>query len=150
MGHNPNSTPKEPHAQTAGAVLRRRRPAAGRRPSKDDFNRRISASVQKTKDLLGSAPYQVMSATALVRFWTLVSCTPYFLDERRAGLERPGEHLAGGDVRRAIQSEHQRNFLAWVEDQFRSGVTTGQLGARLAAQKCKDSGHLKFLITPSG
>jgi len=53
------------------------------------------------KDLLGSDHYQVMSATAIVRFWTLVSCLAYFLDEQRATLqaERPGEHVTWGDVR---------------------------------------------------
>ena len=53
------------------------------------------------KDLLGSDHYQVMSATAIVRFWTLVSCLAYFLDKQRATLqaERPGEHVTWGDVR---------------------------------------------------
>ena len=87
------------------------------------------------KDLLGSDHYQVMSATAIVRFWTLVSCLAYFLDKQRATLqaERPGEHVTWGDVRRAIQAEHQRNFLLWLEDQFRSGIAAGQLCTRLAA-----------------
>jgi hypothetical protein len=85
------------------------------------------------KDLLGSDHYQVMSATAIVRFWTLVSCLAYFLDKQRASLqaERPEEHITWGDVRRAIQAEHQRNLLVWLEDQFRSGITAGQLCARL-------------------
>jgi hypothetical protein len=66
-----------------------------------------------------------MSATAIVRFWTLVSCLAYFLDKQRARLqaERPQEHITWGDVRRAIQAEHQRNLLLWFQDQFRVGVT---------------------------
>ncbi len=39
------------------------------------------------KDLLGADHYQVMKATAVVRFWTLVSCLAYFLDEQRALLQ---------------------------------------------------------------
>ena len=95
----------------------------------------IETLFEDYKDLLGSDHYQVMSATAIVRFWTLVSCLAYFLDKQRASLqaERPGEHITWGDARRAIQSEHQRNLLVWLADQFRSGVTAGQLYARLAA-----------------
>lgn len=95
----------------------------------------IETLFEDYKDLLGSDHYQLMSATAIVRFWTLVSCLAYFLDKQRASLqaERPEEHITWGDARRAIQAEHQRNLLAWFEDQFRSGVTAGQLCARLAA-----------------
>jgi len=95
----------------------------------------IETLFEDYKDLLGSDHYQVMSATAIVRFWTLVACLAYFLDKQRASLqaERPGEHITWGDARRAIQAEHQRNLLVWLEDQFRSGVTAGQLCARLAA-----------------
>ena len=95
----------------------------------------IETLFEDYKGLLGSDHYQVMSATAIVRFWTLVSCLACFLDKQRAGLqaERSGEHLTWGDARRAIQDEHQRNLLVWFEDQFRSGITAGQLCARLAA-----------------
>ncbi|MGC9025789.1 MAG: transposase [Chloroflexia bacterium] len=92
----------------------------------------IETLFEDYKDLLGS---DHLSATAIVRFWTLVSCLAYFLDKQRASLqaERPGEHVTWGDARRAIQAEHQRNLLVWLEDQFRSGVTAGQLCACLAA-----------------
>jgi len=95
----------------------------------------IETLFEDYKDLLGSDHYQVMSATAIVRFWTLVACLAYFLDKKRAALqaERPGEHVTWGDARRAIQAEHQRNLLLWLEDQFRSGVTAKQLCACLAA-----------------
>lgn len=95
----------------------------------------IEALFEDYKDLLGSDHYQVMDATAIVRFWTLVSCLAYFLDKQRASLqaERPEEHFTWGDARRFIQAEHQRNLLAWLEDQFRSGMTAGQLCAPLAA-----------------
>ncbi len=93
----------------------------------------IETLVEDYKDLLGSDHYQVMSATAIVRFWTLIACLAYFLDKHRALLqaERPGEHITLGDARRVIQAEHQRNLLAWLEDQFRSGMTAEQLYAQL-------------------
>ena len=95
----------------------------------------IETLFEDYKDLLGSDHYQVMSATAIVRFWTLVACLAYFLDKQRASLqaERPGEPITWGDARRTIQAEHQRNLLVWLEDQFRSGITAGQLCTRLAA-----------------
>lgn len=95
----------------------------------------IETLFEDDKDLLGSDHYQVMSATAIVRFWTLAACLAYFLDKQRARLqvEQPGEHITWGDARRAIQAEHQRNLLLWLEDQFRSGITAGQLCACLAA-----------------
>lgn len=85
------------------------------------------------KDLLGADQYQVMKATAILRFWTLVSCLAYFLDEQRTSFQaqQPGVHLSLGDVRRRLQTEHQRNLLVWLQDQFRSGATVDQLCARL-------------------
>ena len=40
------------------------------------------------KDLLGLDQYQVMSAAAIVRFWTLAWAASAFLDEERARLYR--------------------------------------------------------------
>jgi hypothetical protein len=56
----------------------------------------------------------MLRATAIVRFWTLVSCLTCFLEKQRTGLqaERPGEHVTWGDARRALQAEHQRNPLS--------------------------------------
>ena len=93
----------------------------------------IEVFFEDFKDLLGSDHYQLMSATAIIRFWTLLSCLAYFLDERRAYLQaqEPEEHFTLGDVRQALQAEHQHNLLMWLEEQFRSGMTASQLGARL-------------------
>jgi len=93
----------------------------------------IEVFFEDCKDLLGADHYQLMSATAIVRFWTLLSCLVCFLDERRAALQTqsPDEHFTLGDVRQALQAEHQRNLLTWLEEQFRSGVTASQLGAQL-------------------
>jgi hypothetical protein len=85
------------------------------------------------KDLLGADHYQLMKAKAIVRFWTLISCLAYFLDEQRALLQaqQPGMHVTLGDIRRRLQAEHQRNLLVWLQDQFRSGAPVDQLCARL-------------------
>jgi hypothetical protein len=93
----------------------------------------IEVFFEDFKDLLGSDHYQLMSATAIIRFWTLLSCLAYFLDERRAYLQaqEPEEHFTLGDARQALQAEHQHNLLTWLEEQFRSGMTASQLGARL-------------------
>lgn len=87
------------------------------------------------KDLLGSDHYQLMSATAIDRFWMLVSCLAYSLNEHRARLqeERPGTHVTLGDAHRDIRAEHQRNLLLWLEERFQSSITTGQFYARLSA-----------------
>lgn len=95
----------------------------------------IEVFFEDCKDLLGSDHYQLMSATAILRFWTLVACLACFLDEHRAHLqtERSGEHITLGDARRDLQAEHQRNLLSWLEEQFRSGATAEQLFACLVA-----------------
>jgi hypothetical protein len=70
-----------------------------------------------------------MSAEAIVRFWTLIACLGYFLDEQKAMQDTC---LTWGDVRRALQKEHQRNLLAWLANQFKAGLSVEQIGAQLA------------------
>jgi hypothetical protein len=96
------------------------------------------------KDLLDSDQYQLMSATVIIRFWTLLSCLTCFLDERRAYLQaqNPGEHFTLGDARQALQAEHQRNLLTWLEVQFQSGMTASQLGARLTVRPTIKSANI--------
>jgi hypothetical protein len=95
----------------------------------------IEVFFEDYKDLLGSDHYQLMSATAIVRFWTLVSCLAYFLDEHRVRLQegQPGVHITLGDARRDIRADHQMNLLLWLEEQFRSGATADQLYSCLNA-----------------
>ena len=89
----------------------------------------VEVLFEDDKDLLGADQYQLMSADAIVRFWTLVACVGYFLDEQRVAQE----NLATwGDARRAIQKEQQHNLLRWLETQFANGLTTEQIGAQLA------------------
>ena len=93
----------------------------------------IEVLFEDYKDLLGTDHYQVIKSTAIVRFWTLVACLAYFLDEQRALLQaiQPGVHVTLGDARRRLQAEHQHNLLVWLQEQFHSGVTADQLSARL-------------------
>lgn len=96
----------------------------------------IEVFFEDVKDLLGADHYQLMRATAIVRFWTLLFCLAFFLDEHRLRLQKQrGEpNLSLGDARRDLQADHQRNLLVWLEQQFRSGATAEQLYARLSAR----------------
>jgi len=93
----------------------------------------IETLFEDYKDLLGIDHYQLMRATAIVRFWTLVSCLAYFLDEHRAQLhqKQPDVHFTLGDACRDIRGQHQQNLLTWLEAQFHSGVTAEQMSVRL-------------------
>ena len=90
----------------------------------------IETFFEYNKDLLGSDHYQVMTANAIIRFWTLTACLLCFLEEQRALSLRPG--LTCGDIRRRIQEEHRRNLLYWLQAQFQAGVSIDQLGIQLA------------------
>ena len=88
----------------------------------------IEVLFEDIKDLLGADHYQLMSAEAIVRFWTLIACLGYFLDEQKA---LRAECATWGDVRRALQKEHQHNLLAWLKAQFTSGLSVQQIGTQL-------------------
>jgi DDE superfamily endonuclease len=94
----------------------------------------IEVLFSDTKDLLGLDQYQLMSATALLRFWTLVLATYTFLDEERerrsAGLPHP---LTLGETRQAIQRTHRHHFLVWLYARWQAGATPDDLGECLAA-----------------
>jgi hypothetical protein len=61
------------------------------------------------KNLLGSDHYQLMTAQAILRFWTLIVCLMYFLEEQRSIRELP--RFTCGDARRKIQEQHRLNLL---------------------------------------
>lgn len=87
-----------------------------------------------TKDLLGLDQYQLMTATAIVRFWTLVMAAYTFLDEERARLRHTRQtHVTLGDARREVQRWHWHHLLNWIHLQFSSGVTPDELFPTLAA-----------------
>ena len=80
------------------------------------------------KDLLGSDHYQVMSAQAILRFWTLTACLLAFLEEQRA----QNRSLTCGDIRRSLQVQHRHNLLLWLYAQFQEGRSVEQLLPQLA------------------
>ncbi len=78
----------------------------------------IEVLFEDAKDLLGSDHYQLMSAEAIVRFWTLIACVCCFLEEQRTAQE---SLISWGDARRAVQKEHQ----------CKSGLSSEQIAVQL-------------------
>lgn len=86
------------------------------------------------KDLLGLDQYQLMDATAILRFWTLVMAAYAFLDEERARLHQERHaHITIGDTRREVQRWHWRHVVDWIHQQFLSGVSPDELHTLLVA-----------------
>jgi len=86
------------------------------------------------KGLLGMDHYQVMSDTAILRFWTLVLTAYLFLDEERAVLRDLRQaHVTLGEAREAVQRRHRRRFIDWMHQQFSQGAVPDELYALLAA-----------------
>jgi hypothetical protein len=90
----------------------------------------VQTFFEYAKDLSGSDHYQVMSAQAIIRFWTLVACMLCFLEEQRASADEP--LLTCGDVRRSIQADHRVNLLQWIVAQVRAGADLQQISSQLA------------------
>lgn len=87
-----------------------------------------------TKDLLGLDQYQVMSATAIVRFWTLVLAAYVFLEEERSRLAAStNQHVTIGDAQRAIQRAHWVHLLNWLRQQFQHQEAFAAIARLLAA-----------------
>ncbi len=87
-----------------------------------------------TKDLLGLDQYQLMTTTAIVRFWTLVLAAYTLLEEERARLALEQQrHVTVGEARRALQHRHYRHLLGWIEQELHAGVDADTLYDRLAA-----------------
>ena len=86
------------------------------------------------KEELGLDHYQVMSATALLRFWTLAMLAYVFLEEERQRLQTQGQRpVTIGEARREIQRRLRRNVLLWLHAQFQSGVQPDALFDLFAA-----------------
>ncbi len=86
------------------------------------------------KELLGLDQYQVMSAEAIVRFWTLAWAAYCFLDEERARLRREWQrHVTLGEARREVQRTHWRHLITWMHQQFADGAAPQTVFDRLAA-----------------
>lgn len=90
----------------------------------------IETFFEYDKDLLGSDHYQLMTAQAILRFWTLTACLMCFLEEQRA-TSIPRLNTCG-DARRFLQDEHRRNLLFWLLEQFQTGHTIEQISFQLA------------------
>ena len=75
------------------------------------------------KEELGLDHYQLMSASAMLRFWTVALLAYVFLEEEqqrlRVSWQRP---VTIGEARREIQRRHRRHVLEWLHHQFLSGV----------------------------
>jgi DDE superfamily endonuclease len=76
-----------------------------------------------SQEELGLDHYQLMSAWAILRFWTLAMLAYVFLEEEQQRLrlswQRP---VTIGEARREIQRRHRRGLLEWLHHQFLSGV----------------------------
>src|SRR6266700_5866834 len=94
----------------------------------------IEVLFEDGKEELGLDHYQLMSATAIVRFWTLAMLAYIFLEEERHRLQTQWQRpVTIGEARREIQRRHRRHVLDWLHEQFQSGVQPGSLYDRFAA-----------------
>lgn len=86
------------------------------------------------KELLGLDQYQVMSARALLRFWTLVLAAYVFLEEQRAILEQDWQRTVSiGQTQQEVQRVHWFHLITWMQQQLRAGQTPATLFRELAA-----------------
>lgn len=90
----------------------------------------IETFFEYDKDLLGSDHYQLMTAQAILRFWTLLSCLLYFLEEQRIQQDQP--LLTCGVARRKLQEQHRLNLLLWLKVQFQANSSFEQIATQLA------------------
>jgi len=71
------------------------------------------------KELLGLDHYQLMSATAIQRFWTLVMLAYLFLDEERCRLQEQQQRpVTIGEACRHVQRTHWSHLLDWLHHAF--------------------------------
>jgi len=86
------------------------------------------------KEELGLDHYQVMTVTALLRFWTLAMLAYVFLEEERQRLQTQEQRpVTIGEARRELQRRLRRNVLLWLHGQFLSGVQPDALYDLFAA-----------------
>ena len=92
---------------------------------------KIETFFDDLKELFGSDHYQVMSATSILRFWTLACCGYVFLEEQRAQRGEAGSSI--GTVRRILYKEHQSRLFRWLCGTIQNGSAPNELTERLAA-----------------
>lgn len=88
-----------------------------------------------TKELFGLDQYQLMSAKAIQRFWTLAMLAYSFLDQERFQLQdEQHRHTTIGDAWRHNRQTHWRHFVDWLHAQFvDNGVSPSELYDQLFA-----------------
>jgi hypothetical protein len=99
-----------------------------------------------TKELLGIDQYQLMTTTALLRYWTVCWIAFSFLEEIRDELKQQKHQKEGenqenrkdhpvtlGQARKEVQKTHQKLFLEWIYQQAFSGTPVEELFASLVA-----------------
>jgi hypothetical protein len=86
------------------------------------------------KELLGSDHYQVHSAQAILRFWTLAAFVYHLLDMRRVEVQQtqPDVHITLGSIRREFQADHRRRLLRWLQQQALQEVDAETIYPKLA------------------
>jgi hypothetical protein len=86
------------------------------------------------KEELGLDQYQLLSAKALVRFWSLARLTYAFLDEERTQLQASQQRpVTIGQTRWELKRLHRRQFLLWLQQSFQAGSTAESLFKLLSA-----------------
>ena len=86
------------------------------------------------KEVLGLDQYQVMTSTALVRFWTLALAAYTLLEQEQARLRQECQvPVTIGEARRALQHLHYRHLLAWIARELRAGCPVDTLYDQLVA-----------------
>jgi len=94
----------------------------------------IEVLFEDGKEELGLDHYQLMSATAIVRFWTLALLASIFLEEEQARLQAQWHRpVSLGEARREFQRRQRRLVLEWLHHQFLSGVQPEALYELFAA-----------------
>lgn len=85
------------------------------------------------KELMGSDQYQLHSAEAIIRFWTLGLCLYQYLDSLRHRLERIYEkEVTLGQTLNWVRERNEGHMLGWICCQVDYGVTVHQIRTYLA------------------
>ena len=90
---------------------------------------------------MGIDQYQLLTTTALLRYWTLCWAAFSFLEEIRNDLKHQKEEEKQGDnqpvtlgqARKEVQKTHQKLFLEWVYQHAFSGMPVDELFTSLVA-----------------
>lgn len=94
----------------------------------------IEVLFEDGKEELGLDHYQLMSALAIVRFWTLACLAYVFLEQERARLQQQWQRpVTIGEARHEFQRRQRRQLLIWLGQQFQKGVHLDSLFDLFAA-----------------